>query len=100
MVNSAWLSEPTAHLLSHVPGVCPDMVTVGKPMGNGHPVSAVITTREIAMKFAEAEGMESLDQVPSVCVGVYVGVCLCVCVCVCVCVCYISLESQLQMSVS
>lgn len=25
--------------------VVPDIVTLGKPMGNGHPVSAVITTR-------------------------------------------------------
>jgi ethanolamine-phosphate phospho-lyase len=33
-------------------GVCPDIVTLGKSMGNGHPVAAVITTREIADKFA------------------------------------------------
>lgn len=25
--------------------IVPDIVTLGKPMGNGHPVSAVITTR-------------------------------------------------------
>lgn len=30
------------------PDVIPDIVTVGKPMGNGHPVSAVITTKKIA----------------------------------------------------
>jgi 4-aminobutyrate aminotransferase-like enzyme/Ser/Thr protein kinase RdoA (MazF antagonist) len=29
-------------------GVLPDIVTLGKPMGNGHPISAVITTKEIA----------------------------------------------------
>jgi 4-aminobutyrate aminotransferase-like enzyme len=29
-------------------GVVPDVVTLGKPMGNGHPVGAVVTTREIA----------------------------------------------------
>ena len=29
------------------------MVTMGKPMGNGHPVSGCVTTREIAEKFAE-----------------------------------------------
>ncbi len=29
-------------------GVVPDIVTLGKPMGNGHPISAVITTQEIA----------------------------------------------------
>ncbi|XP_074647167.1 5-phosphohydroxy-L-lysine phospho-lyase-like [Tubulanus polymorphus] len=31
--------------------VIPDIVTMGKPMGNGHPISAVVTTREIADKF-------------------------------------------------
>ena len=39
------------------------MVTIGKPMGNGHPISAVVTTSEIAMKFVEAEGLESLEEV-------------------------------------
>jgi 4-aminobutyrate aminotransferase-like enzyme/Ser/Thr protein kinase RdoA (MazF antagonist) len=29
-------------------GVLPDIVTLGKPMGNGHPISAVITTQKIA----------------------------------------------------
>ncbi|XP_069162924.1 ethanolamine-phosphate phospho-lyase isoform X3 [Procambarus clarkii] len=29
-------------------GVVPDIVTVGKPLGNGHPMAAVITTRDIA----------------------------------------------------
>jgi 4-aminobutyrate aminotransferase-like enzyme len=29
-------------------GVVPDIVTLGKPMGNGYPISAVVTTREIA----------------------------------------------------
>ena len=32
-------------------GVVPDIVTMGKPMGNGFPVSAVITTAEIAEAF-------------------------------------------------
>ncbi|KAF2903922.1 hypothetical protein ILUMI_02249 [Ignelater luminosus] len=31
--------------------IVPDIVTVGKPMGNGHPVAAVITTRAIAESF-------------------------------------------------
>ena len=31
--------------------VIPDIVTLGKPMGNGHPLGAVITTREIADAF-------------------------------------------------
>ncbi len=33
-------------------GIEPDFVTLGKPMGNGHPVAAVITRREIAERFA------------------------------------------------
>lgn len=37
--------------------IVPDIVTLGKPMGNGHPVSAVITTKEIAESFG-ATGME------------------------------------------
>jgi 4-aminobutyrate aminotransferase-like enzyme/Ser/Thr protein kinase RdoA (MazF antagonist) len=36
--------------------VVPDIVTLGKPIGNGHPIGAVITTREIAGVFAN--GME------------------------------------------
>jgi 4-aminobutyrate aminotransferase-like enzyme len=34
-------------------GIQPDLVTLGKPMGNGHPVAAVITRREIAQRFAD-----------------------------------------------
>ena len=37
-------------------GVIPDIVTMGKPMGNGHPLAAVVTTSEIADAFAN--GME------------------------------------------
>ncbi len=37
-------------------GVVPDIVTMGKPMGNGHPLAAVVTTPEIAAAFAN--GME------------------------------------------
>jgi 4-aminobutyrate aminotransferase-like enzyme/Ser/Thr protein kinase RdoA (MazF antagonist) len=33
-------------------GICPDFVTLGKPMGNGQPVGAVITRRELADRFA------------------------------------------------
>lgn len=36
--------------------VVPDIVVMGKPIGNGHPMSAVVTTREIAASFAN--GME------------------------------------------
>ena len=32
-------------------GVTPDIVTLGKPMGNGHPVAAVITRADIADRF-------------------------------------------------
>ncbi len=34
-------------------GVTPDIVTLGKPMGNGHPLAAVVTTPEIAAAFGE-----------------------------------------------
>jgi len=33
--------------------VIPDIVTLGKPMGNGHPLAAVVTRPEIAEKLAE-----------------------------------------------
>jgi 4-aminobutyrate aminotransferase-like enzyme len=36
--------------------VTPDIVTLGKPIGNGHPMAAVITTQEIAEAFVT--GME------------------------------------------
>jgi 4-aminobutyrate aminotransferase-like enzyme/Ser/Thr protein kinase RdoA (MazF antagonist) len=32
-------------------GVIPDIVTMGKPIGNGHPIGAVVTTSEIAESF-------------------------------------------------
>lgn len=34
-------------------GIEPDIVTLGKPMGNGHPVAAVITRRDIAERFSK-----------------------------------------------
>lgn len=34
-------------------GVTPDVVVLGKPIGNGHPLAAVVTTAEIARRFAE-----------------------------------------------
>jgi 4-aminobutyrate aminotransferase-like enzyme/Ser/Thr protein kinase RdoA (MazF antagonist) len=36
--------------------VVPDIVVMGKPIGNGHPLAAVVTTRELATSFAN--GME------------------------------------------
>jgi 4-aminobutyrate aminotransferase-like enzyme/Ser/Thr protein kinase RdoA (MazF antagonist) len=42
-----------SHMWSFEPaGIEPDFVTLGKPMGNGHPVAAVITSRPIAEEFA------------------------------------------------
>jgi 4-aminobutyrate aminotransferase-like enzyme len=35
-------------------GVTPDFVTLGKPMGNGYPVAALVTRREIVESFAFA----------------------------------------------
>jgi 4-aminobutyrate aminotransferase-like enzyme/Ser/Thr protein kinase RdoA (MazF antagonist) len=35
-------------------GIAPDIVTLGKPMGNGHPVAAVLTSHELAERFAPA----------------------------------------------
>lgn len=36
--------------------VVPDIITIGKPLGNGHPLAAVVTTKEIADAFVT--GME------------------------------------------
>jgi 4-aminobutyrate aminotransferase-like enzyme/Ser/Thr protein kinase RdoA (MazF antagonist) len=40
-------------------GVVPDIVTIAKATGNGHPVGAVITTHEIAERFGEQHGFFS-----------------------------------------
>ena len=46
-----------SHMWAHgAQDVVPDIVTLGKPIGNGHPMAAVVTTPEIAMAFAN--GME------------------------------------------
>src|SRR5262249_57225153 len=37
-------------------GVVPDIVAMGKPLGNGHPLAAVVTTRAVADAFDN--GME------------------------------------------
>ncbi|EQD49633.1 aminotransferase class-III, partial [mine drainage metagenome] len=37
-------------------GVVPDIVTLGKPMGNGYPIAAVVTRSEIVDKFAAETG--------------------------------------------
>ena len=36
-------------------GMVPDVVTLGKPMGNGHPIAAVVTRGELADCMAQAE---------------------------------------------
>jgi 4-aminobutyrate aminotransferase-like enzyme len=40
-------------------GVVPDIITVAKAMGNGHPLGAVITRRDIAERFANEGSMFS-----------------------------------------
>jgi 4-aminobutyrate aminotransferase-like enzyme/Ser/Thr protein kinase RdoA (MazF antagonist) len=46
-----------SHMWAHqTQGVIPDIVTMGKPIGNGHPMAAVVTTEAIAASFAN--GME------------------------------------------
>ncbi|KAH9359822.1 hypothetical protein HPB48_015706 [Haemaphysalis longicornis] len=42
--------------------VCPDIVTLGKPIGNGHPIAMVVTTKEVASSF-EAQGAEYFNTV-------------------------------------
>lgn len=42
--------------------VVPDIVTMGKPMGNGHPVAAVVTTKAIADSFTRT-GVEYFNTV-------------------------------------
>lgn len=37
-------------------GVIPDVVTIGKPLGNGHPIAAVVCTPDLAERFSN--GME------------------------------------------
>lgn len=40
----------------------PDIVTMGKPIGNGHPIACVATTKEIAEAFAST-GVEYFNTV-------------------------------------
>jgi 4-aminobutyrate aminotransferase-like enzyme/Ser/Thr protein kinase RdoA (MazF antagonist) len=49
-------------------GIVPDLVTLGKPMGNGHPVAAVITRAEIVDRFAaETEFFSTFGGNPVAC---------------------------------
>lgn len=40
----------------------PDIVTMGKPIGNGHPMSCVVTSKEVAEAFMSS-GMEYFNTV-------------------------------------
>ena len=44
-----------------------DLVTIGKPMGNGHPVSGVVTTAAIASKYMEKVDSAVMAQVSNSC---------------------------------
>ncbi|MDH4334557.1 MAG: aminotransferase class III-fold pyridoxal phosphate-dependent enzyme [Chloroflexota bacterium] len=49
-------------------GVTPDIVTLGKPMGNGHPIAAVITRADIVDRFAaETEFFSTFGGNPVAC---------------------------------
>ena len=37
-------------------GVVPDIVTVGKPMGNGHPIAALVSRAELVARFSRQNG--------------------------------------------
>jgi 4-aminobutyrate aminotransferase-like enzyme/aminoglycoside phosphotransferase (APT) family kinase protein len=49
-------------------GIVPDIVTLGKPMGNGHPVAAVVTRSDIVDRFAaETEFFSTFGGNPVAC---------------------------------
>ena len=57
--------------------VVPDIVVMGKPMGNGHPVAAVFTTPEIASSFEEMEFFSTFGGNPVSCaIGMAVMDCI------------------------
>ena len=47
--------------------VTPDNVVMGKPMGNGHPMGAVFTTKEVASAFGEMEFFSTFGGNPVSC---------------------------------
>ena len=61
--------RPGSHLWGFdVYGVVPDVVTLGKPMGNGHPVAAVVTRADIVDRFAgETEWFSTFGGNPVAC---------------------------------
>ncbi len=49
-------------------GIVPDVVTLGKPMGNGHPVAAVVTRSDVVDRFAaETEFFSTFGGNPVAC---------------------------------
>ena len=48
-------------------GVVPDIVVMGKPIGNGHPMAAVFTTKEIASSFEKMEFFSTFGGNPVSC---------------------------------
>ena len=48
-------------------GVTPDIVVMGKPIGNGHPMAAVFTTPEIASSFGDMEFFSTFGGNPVSC---------------------------------
>lgn len=51
------------NLFFFVTDVCPDMVIIGKPMANGHPISGVMTKWKYVSKFFEKNGHHLMSQV-------------------------------------
>lgn len=51
-----------AHQLHDGAAVVPDIITMGKPMGNGFPVAALVTKKAIAGEFCRG-GMEYFNTV-------------------------------------
>eukprot|EP00457_Paulinella_chromatophora_P005710 gb/GEZN01005727.1/.p1 GENE.gb/GEZN01005727.1/~~gb/GEZN01005727.1/.p1 ORF type:complete len:564 (+),score=46.20 gb/GEZN01005727.1/:29-1720(+) len=49
------------------PGALPDIVSIGKPFGNGFPLSAIVTTREIADAAKEIEYFNTFGGNPVAC---------------------------------
>ncbi len=48
-------------------GVVPDIVTLGKPFGNGFPLSAMVTTREVAESLRDVEYFNTFGGNPVAC---------------------------------
>ncbi|GLD73577.1 ethanolamine-phosphate phospho-lyase [Lates japonicus] len=53
-------AAPTLGLPASGRGLLPDIVTMGSLLATGHPMSCVVTTREVAEAFMSSVGMEAL----------------------------------------